>query len=174
MAVRPLHSSPRLSELMQRNPLPTILGSPSRVGLCFVCQTERKIVFFFMYARQDKTTNWFNPTFLTFFFAMFPLRPDHPTIWIPQDSEFSKPGDLPDTAGYGHRLSLQQDCPSRAQRPGTPSTHTGHPFSSLHPQMEWWYQELWKVVFCFCCSLFYVPRWCNPQRTRVHREACVM
>uniref|UniRef100_A0AAX7SMA3 non-specific serine/threonine protein kinase n=1 Tax=Astatotilapia calliptera TaxID=8154 RepID=A0AAX7SMA3_ASTCA len=39
MAVRPLHSSPRLSELMQRNPLPTILGSPSR----------RKIVFFFMY-----------------------------------------------------------------------------------------------------------------------------
>ncbi|KAM4532599.1 serine/threonine-protein kinase ULK1 isoform 1-T1 [Fundulus diaphanus] len=29
--VRPLHSSPRLSELMQRNPLPTILGSPSRV-----------------------------------------------------------------------------------------------------------------------------------------------
>ncbi|XP_056146598.1 serine/threonine-protein kinase ULK1 isoform X2 [Lampris incognitus] len=30
MAVRPLHSSPRLSELMQRSPLPTILGSPSR------------------------------------------------------------------------------------------------------------------------------------------------
>uniref|UniRef100_A0A3P9INY9 non-specific serine/threonine protein kinase n=1 Tax=Oryzias latipes TaxID=8090 RepID=A0A3P9INY9_ORYLA len=27
---RPLHSSPRLSELMQRNPLPTILGSPSK------------------------------------------------------------------------------------------------------------------------------------------------
>lgn len=32
MAVCPLHSSPRLSELMQRSPLPTILGSPSRVG----------------------------------------------------------------------------------------------------------------------------------------------
>ncbi|XP_062268500.1 serine/threonine-protein kinase ULK1 isoform X2 [Platichthys flesus] len=31
MTVRPLHSSPRLSELMQRSPLPTILGSPSRV-----------------------------------------------------------------------------------------------------------------------------------------------
>uniref|UniRef100_A0A8D3B902 non-specific serine/threonine protein kinase n=1 Tax=Scophthalmus maximus TaxID=52904 RepID=A0A8D3B902_SCOMX len=30
MAVRTLHSSPRLSELMQRSPLPTILGSPSR------------------------------------------------------------------------------------------------------------------------------------------------
>ncbi|XP_008422140.1 serine/threonine-protein kinase ULK1 isoform X1 [Poecilia reticulata] len=30
MTLRPLHSSPRLSELMQRNPLPTILGSPSR------------------------------------------------------------------------------------------------------------------------------------------------
>lgn len=30
MTIRPLHSSPRLSELMQRNPLPTILGSPSR------------------------------------------------------------------------------------------------------------------------------------------------
>ncbi|XP_068190479.1 serine/threonine-protein kinase ULK1 isoform X2 [Antennarius striatus] len=30
MTVRPLHASPRLSELMQRNPLPTILGSPSR------------------------------------------------------------------------------------------------------------------------------------------------
>ncbi|KAM4635195.1 serine/threonine-protein kinase ULK1 [Polymixia lowei] len=30
MVVRPLHSSPRLSELMQRSPLPTILGSPSR------------------------------------------------------------------------------------------------------------------------------------------------
>lgn len=30
MTGRPLHSSPRLSELMQRNPLPTILGSPSR------------------------------------------------------------------------------------------------------------------------------------------------
>lgn len=30
MTARPLHSSPRLSELMQRNPLPTILGSPSR------------------------------------------------------------------------------------------------------------------------------------------------
>lgn len=30
MATRPLHSSPRLSELMQRSPLPTILGSPSR------------------------------------------------------------------------------------------------------------------------------------------------
>ncbi|XP_070990517.1 serine/threonine-protein kinase ULK1-like isoform X7 [Oncorhynchus clarkii lewisi] len=30
MAMRPLHSSPRLSELMQRSPLPTILGSPSR------------------------------------------------------------------------------------------------------------------------------------------------
>ncbi|XP_031711559.1 serine/threonine-protein kinase ULK1 isoform X2 [Anarrhichthys ocellatus] len=29
-ALRPLHSSPRLSELMQRSPLPTILGSPSR------------------------------------------------------------------------------------------------------------------------------------------------
>ncbi|KAG7216567.1 hypothetical protein INR49_023276 [Caranx melampygus] len=28
--MRPLHSSPRLSELMQRSPLPTILGSPSR------------------------------------------------------------------------------------------------------------------------------------------------
>lgn len=28
--LRPLHSSPRLSELMQRSPLPTILGSPSR------------------------------------------------------------------------------------------------------------------------------------------------
>lgn len=32
-AIRPLHSSPRLSELMQRSPLPTILGSPSRVGV---------------------------------------------------------------------------------------------------------------------------------------------
>ncbi|XP_066501608.1 serine/threonine-protein kinase ULK1 isoform X2 [Hoplias malabaricus] len=31
VALRPLHSSPRLSELMQRSPLPTILGSPSRV-----------------------------------------------------------------------------------------------------------------------------------------------
>uniref|UniRef100_A0A8C1IM63 non-specific serine/threonine protein kinase n=1 Tax=Cyprinus carpio TaxID=7962 RepID=A0A8C1IM63_CYPCA len=31
MPFRTLHSSPRLSELMQRNPLPTILGSPSRV-----------------------------------------------------------------------------------------------------------------------------------------------
>ncbi|KAK6305220.1 hypothetical protein J4Q44_G00240000 [Coregonus suidteri] len=30
MAMRPLHSSPRLSELMQRSPLSTILGSPSR------------------------------------------------------------------------------------------------------------------------------------------------
>uniref|UniRef100_A0A8C1MX26 non-specific serine/threonine protein kinase n=1 Tax=Cyprinus carpio TaxID=7962 RepID=A0A8C1MX26_CYPCA len=30
MPFRTLHSSPRLSELMQRNPLPTILGSPSR------------------------------------------------------------------------------------------------------------------------------------------------
>uniref|UniRef100_A0A4W5RUB2 non-specific serine/threonine protein kinase n=1 Tax=Hucho hucho TaxID=62062 RepID=A0A4W5RUB2_9TELE len=30
VAMRPLHSSPRLSELMQRSPLPTILGSPSR------------------------------------------------------------------------------------------------------------------------------------------------
>ncbi|XP_063066285.1 serine/threonine-protein kinase ULK1 isoform X2 [Engraulis encrasicolus] len=30
MALRPLHSSPRLSELIQRSPLPTILGSPSR------------------------------------------------------------------------------------------------------------------------------------------------
>ncbi|KAM9734797.1 serine/threonine-protein kinase ULK1 isoform 2-T2 [Menidia menidia] len=30
MTVRPPHSSPRLSELIQRNPLPTILGSPSR------------------------------------------------------------------------------------------------------------------------------------------------
>ncbi|KAJ8379910.1 hypothetical protein SKAU_G00006880 [Synaphobranchus kaupii] len=27
---RPLHSSPKLSELMQRNPLPTILGSPTK------------------------------------------------------------------------------------------------------------------------------------------------
>uniref|UniRef100_A0AAR2M4K0 non-specific serine/threonine protein kinase n=1 Tax=Pygocentrus nattereri TaxID=42514 RepID=A0AAR2M4K0_PYGNA len=35
VALRPLHSSPRLSELMQRSPLPTILGSPSRVcGTC--------------------------------------------------------------------------------------------------------------------------------------------
>lgn len=33
MTVCPLHSSPRLSELMQRSPLPTILGSPSRVGV---------------------------------------------------------------------------------------------------------------------------------------------
>uniref|UniRef100_A0A8C1R312 non-specific serine/threonine protein kinase n=1 Tax=Cyprinus carpio TaxID=7962 RepID=A0A8C1R312_CYPCA len=31
MPFRTLHSSPRLSELMQRNPLPTILGSPSRL-----------------------------------------------------------------------------------------------------------------------------------------------
>uniref|UniRef100_A0A671P072 non-specific serine/threonine protein kinase n=1 Tax=Sinocyclocheilus anshuiensis TaxID=1608454 RepID=A0A671P072_9TELE len=31
MPFRTLHSSPRLSELMQRNPLPAILGSPSRV-----------------------------------------------------------------------------------------------------------------------------------------------
>ncbi|XP_008323035.1 serine/threonine-protein kinase ULK1 isoform X1 [Cynoglossus semilaevis] len=30
MTLRPLHSSPRLSELIQRSPLPTILGSPSR------------------------------------------------------------------------------------------------------------------------------------------------
>uniref|UniRef100_A0A8C5GYG5 non-specific serine/threonine protein kinase n=1 Tax=Gouania willdenowi TaxID=441366 RepID=A0A8C5GYG5_GOUWI len=30
IAVRPLHSSPRLSDLVQRSPLPTILGSPSR------------------------------------------------------------------------------------------------------------------------------------------------
>uniref|UniRef100_H3CKX3 non-specific serine/threonine protein kinase n=1 Tax=Tetraodon nigroviridis TaxID=99883 RepID=H3CKX3_TETNG len=30
MTVCPLHCSPRLSELMQRSPLPTILGSPSR------------------------------------------------------------------------------------------------------------------------------------------------
>lgn len=30
LGLRPLHSSPRLSELMQRSPLPTILGSPSR------------------------------------------------------------------------------------------------------------------------------------------------
>ncbi|XP_062290475.1 serine/threonine-protein kinase ULK1 isoform X2 [Scomber scombrus] len=30
MTIRHLHSSPRLSELLQRNPLPTILGSPSR------------------------------------------------------------------------------------------------------------------------------------------------
>uniref|UniRef100_A0A672N8V0 non-specific serine/threonine protein kinase n=1 Tax=Sinocyclocheilus grahami TaxID=75366 RepID=A0A672N8V0_SINGR len=37
MPFRTLHSSPRLSELMQRNPLPTILGSPSRVRfhVCF-------------------------------------------------------------------------------------------------------------------------------------------
>ncbi|XP_034047485.1 serine/threonine-protein kinase ULK1 isoform X3 [Thalassophryne amazonica] len=32
MAMRPLHSSPRLSELIQRSPLPTILGSPSRTA----------------------------------------------------------------------------------------------------------------------------------------------
>nr|XP_020465463.1 serine/threonine-protein kinase ULK1-like isoform X2 [Monopterus albus] len=31
MTVCPLHTSPRLSELLQRSPLPTILGSPSRV-----------------------------------------------------------------------------------------------------------------------------------------------
>uniref|UniRef100_A0A671NUI9 non-specific serine/threonine protein kinase n=1 Tax=Sinocyclocheilus anshuiensis TaxID=1608454 RepID=A0A671NUI9_9TELE len=31
MPFRTLHSSPRLSELMQRNPLPAILGSPSRL-----------------------------------------------------------------------------------------------------------------------------------------------
>lgn len=39
MPFRTLHSSPRLSELMQRNPLPTILGSPSRVRsfFLFVC-----------------------------------------------------------------------------------------------------------------------------------------
>lgn len=38
ITIRALHSSPRLSELMQRGPLPTILGSPSRVRLCvFVC-----------------------------------------------------------------------------------------------------------------------------------------
>ncbi|XP_076836930.1 serine/threonine-protein kinase ULK1 isoform X2 [Brachyhypopomus gauderio] len=30
VALRPLHSSPRLSDLIQRRPLPTILGSPSR------------------------------------------------------------------------------------------------------------------------------------------------
>uniref|UniRef100_A0A8B9HAF0 non-specific serine/threonine protein kinase n=1 Tax=Astyanax mexicanus TaxID=7994 RepID=A0A8B9HAF0_ASTMX len=37
LALRPLHSSPRLSELMQRSPLPTILGSPSRVcGHCLI------------------------------------------------------------------------------------------------------------------------------------------
>uniref|UniRef100_A0A671NVL9 non-specific serine/threonine protein kinase n=1 Tax=Sinocyclocheilus anshuiensis TaxID=1608454 RepID=A0A671NVL9_9TELE len=37
MPFRTLHSSPRLSELMQRNPLPAILGSPSRVRfhVCF-------------------------------------------------------------------------------------------------------------------------------------------
>lgn len=34
MTIRPLHLSPRLSELMQRSPLPTILGSPSRVREC--------------------------------------------------------------------------------------------------------------------------------------------
>uniref|UniRef100_A0A672SJ76 non-specific serine/threonine protein kinase n=1 Tax=Sinocyclocheilus grahami TaxID=75366 RepID=A0A672SJ76_SINGR len=37
MPFRTLHSSPRLSELMQRNPLPTILGSPSRVRFHSVC-----------------------------------------------------------------------------------------------------------------------------------------
>lgn len=36
MPFRTLHSSPRLSELMQRNPLPTILGSPSRVRSLFL------------------------------------------------------------------------------------------------------------------------------------------
>uniref|UniRef100_A0A672N5V4 non-specific serine/threonine protein kinase n=1 Tax=Sinocyclocheilus grahami TaxID=75366 RepID=A0A672N5V4_SINGR len=39
MPFRTLHSSPRLSELMQRNPLPTILGSPSRVRF-HVCLSQ--------------------------------------------------------------------------------------------------------------------------------------
>lgn len=42
--IRPLHSSPRLSELLQRNPLPTILGSPSRVSQLCVCMCVRKTV----------------------------------------------------------------------------------------------------------------------------------
>uniref|UniRef100_A0A7N6B2J2 non-specific serine/threonine protein kinase n=1 Tax=Anabas testudineus TaxID=64144 RepID=A0A7N6B2J2_ANATE len=44
MTVCPLHSSPRLSELMQRSPLPTILGSPSRVGQQCVWVYERERV----------------------------------------------------------------------------------------------------------------------------------
>lgn len=40
--LRPLHSSPRLSELMQRSPLPTILGSPSRVSRHCVCACARE------------------------------------------------------------------------------------------------------------------------------------
>ncbi len=44
MPFRTLHSSPRLSELMQRNPLPTILGSPSRVRF-HVCLCIHKLLF---------------------------------------------------------------------------------------------------------------------------------
>uniref|UniRef100_A0A3B4B1S9 non-specific serine/threonine protein kinase n=1 Tax=Periophthalmus magnuspinnatus TaxID=409849 RepID=A0A3B4B1S9_9GOBI len=47
MNVRPLHSSPRLSELMQRSPLPTILGSPSRVRTFIsVVKLVRQELFF--------------------------------------------------------------------------------------------------------------------------------
>lgn len=147
MTMRPLHSSPRLSELMQRSPLPTILGSPSRVSqlcvcvyvcACSLCETQNR-------NRLPSSLN--NP--------LVHLSSDHPSIWIPKASQLSEPRDLPDAAGFGHRLPLQQDCPSRAQRPGTASTYTGHPAWPLHPQTEWWYQGLRKVrLFLLLLFLF--------------------
>uniref|UniRef100_A0A8P4KQF9 non-specific serine/threonine protein kinase n=1 Tax=Dicentrarchus labrax TaxID=13489 RepID=A0A8P4KQF9_DICLA len=57
MTLRPLHSSPRLSELMQRSPLPTILGSPSRA------------IPPFEFPKPPSTPNLV--TFLTQMFALF-------------------------------------------------------------------------------------------------------
>ncbi len=88
------------------------------------------------------------------------LSSDHPSIWIPQASQLSEPRDLPDTAGFGHRLPLQQDCPGGAQRPRTTSNYTGHPTCPLHPQTEWWHQGFWKVRLLLLLFLLCLPRWC--------------
>lgn len=131
MAMRPLHSSPRLCELMQRSPLPTILGSPSRVSSCFGHRIKYK-TYACVCRKLRYPANGFNQSiplsivFILYFGCVLPLTLTSCLQAIPP-FEFPKPPSSPNLVTFLAQQGLVLAPPgsrtaSDHRDPGQPPT----------------------------------------------------
>ncbi|XP_061732686.1 serine/threonine-protein kinase ULK1 [Nerophis ophidion] len=104
MTVRPLHSSPRLSELMQRSPLPTILGSPSRTMPPFE------------FPRPPSSPNLVN--FLTQQCLVMGSPSSRTAPVEPRDAGQPAPAQVPQPSHYIHRMNDDTRGFGRSQSAG--------------------------------------------------------
>lgn len=118
MTVRPLHSSPRLSELMQRSPLPTILGSPSRVSQMCLLEIEGCANVFLKIDTQKKLVDFFfcicPQTIPPFEFPKPPSSPNLVTFLTQQGLVIGSPGSR---TAHTEPRDLGQHTPTQVTQP---------------------------------------------------------